>query len=53
MTVSKELSEHAVAHTELAISDPEKKHEPGNGEDEVENYEGRSLDFRTVMGIIV
>ena len=55
MTATKNRTEFDVAHAENASSDQGEKreHDSGRFKDEIEAYENRKLDFKTVMAIVV
>ena len=55
MTNSKEAMETEVTHKESVSSGFEHRHEHGleESQHELEPFENRALDFRTVMAIIV
>jgi hypothetical protein len=55
MTISKDPLEPSVAHNEVVISDAEKNHhvDSRNIQNDIENFEERRIDLRTILAIAV
>lgn len=55
MTITKEPFESIIAHTEVVISEGEKNHQVDsrNAQNDVEHFEERRIDLRTILAIVV